>query len=188
MEIIDIELDPVPVTEELLPEMVREFPWRSPCVTAQGIKDYITGKFVCDIGCAEGDMLNQFKKVADRCVGIELVPDRFRHAHERGLKVICGNMFRIPNFPHAAEVFYLWGPSPEVSINMVRWIMNNPKIENCTILSGGRNGGPHVMTSVNSYNGKILAIPYREFNEDLERVEEGKWWVGVIEKKAGVHV
>ena len=187
MEIIDIELDPVPITEELLPEMVKEFPWRSACTVPEGVKDYIEGKFVCDIGCAEGDMLYQFSKVADRVKGIELDSDRFRFAKERGLDVICGNMFRIKNFP-IADVYYLWGPSPEASMNMVSWVMNHPKVENCFVLSGGRENANHVEVSVNKFNGKVLAIPYKEYNYNLEREEEGKWWVGVVEKKAGVHV
>lgn len=188
MEIINVELDPVPITEQLLPEMIRVFPWRSACTVPEGIKGYIADKFVCDIGCAEGDMLYQFSKVANRCVGIELNPDRFRYAKERGLNVICGNMFRIKNFPFAAEVFYLWGPSPEASINMVRWIMEHPKIKNCVVLTGGRNGAPHITSCIDKYDGKALVIPYKEYSEDLEREEEGKWWVGVIEKKTGVHV
>lgn len=188
MEIINIELDPVLVTEQVLGEMVQEFPFRSACTVPEGVKEYTTGKKVCDIGCAFGDMMHQFSKVAESVVGIELQEDRFRSSKERGLNVMCGNMFRIPNFP-IVDVYYLWGPSPEVSINMVRWLMENDDVNDCVILTSAHTeGANHVKVSVNKYNGKVLSIPYKEFNHDKERMEEGNWWIGVIEKKVGVHV
>lgn len=189
MEIIDIELDPEVITEQVKPEMVRSFPWRSASTSPEGLKDIMQGKSVCDIGCAEGDMLMQFAKVASRVVGIERDMDRFRPAVERGLKVLSGNFFRIKNrdFP-VCDVYHLWGPSPETSQLMVDHLMGHEKVRNCTILTAGRDGAPHVKASVEKWGGHVRAIPYKEFNEDLERIEEGKWWIGVIEKKVGVHV
>jgi hypothetical protein len=190
MEIIDIELDPVPIREETKDEWLRVFPWRSPSSAPVGLKDVIAGKSLCDIGCAEGDMINQFSKHAESVVGIEMDPDRFSVAINRGLTVKVGNFFRIPNaeFP-VCDVYYLWGPSPQSSMLMVDHLMAHPKVkEGAIILSAGRTGAPHVEKSVKKWDGKVLAIPYEEWNEDLERVESGKWWVGVIEKKTGVHV
>ena len=189
MEIIDIELDPIAITEQVKGEMVRHFPWRSASTSGEGLKEIISGKSVCDVGCAEGDLMVQFAKHASSVVGIEMNPDRFPAAIERGLTVKVGNFFRIrkAEFP-VCEVYHLWGPSPETSQLMVDHLMAHPKVEECTILTAGRNGAPHVKRSVEKWGGKVLAIPYEEWSEQLERIETGKWWIGVIEKKAGVHV
>lgn len=189
MEIIDIELDPVAITEQVKDEWHRHFPWRSACTSPEGLKDIVSGKSVCDIGCAEGDLMTQFAKHAKSVVGIEMDPDRFSVAINRGLTVKVGNFFRIrkAEFP-VCEVYHLWGPSPETSQLMVDHLMAHPKIEECTILTAGRQNAPHVKRSVEKWDGHVLAIPYEEWTEDLDRIEKGKWWIGVIEKKAGVHV
>jgi hypothetical protein len=189
MEIIEIELDPVPIREATKDEWLRVFPWRSPSSAPEGLKEIVSGKSLCDVGCAEGDMLYQFAKYAESVVGIEMNPDRFPVAIKRGLTVKVGNFFRIRNaeFP-VCDVYYLWGPSPETSQLMVDHLMAHPKVQEAIILTAGRNGAPHVTKSVTKWDGKVLTIPYKEFNEDLEREEEGKWWVGVIEKKTDVHV
>jgi len=36
-------------------DQIRETPHRSPLVVAEALKDVLTGKIVCDLGCAEGD-------------------------------------------------------------------------------------------------------------------------------------
>ena len=189
MEIIDIELDPVSIRESTKEEWIRKFPWRSASTSVEGFKDIISGKSVCDIGCAEGDLMVQIAKHASSVVGIEMNPDRFPAAINRGLTVKVGNFFRIrkAEFP-VCEVYHLWGPSPETSQLMVDYLMDHPKVEECTILTAGRQNAPHVMKSVEKWDGKVLAIPYEEWTEDLDRIEIGKWWIGVIEKKTGIHV
>ena len=50
-------------------------PYRSPIEVPELLKDHIKDKVVCEIGCADGDLLPGFAKYAEKVIGVEFVED-----------------------------------------------------------------------------------------------------------------
>jgi SAM-dependent methyltransferase len=86
-------------------------PYRSPTEIPILVKEYLYGKTFCEIGCGEGDLLEQFAKYADNAIGIEISPacESVLRALERkvdNIEIIIGDVFRV-GIPHA-DVYYFW--------------------------------------------------------------------------------
>lgn len=81
-------------------------PGHSPLGIAELVKDIITDKVVCDIGCGQGELLLEFKKYAKEVFGIENEEEVARIAEAKGLKVLHQDSF-FTELPKA-DVYYLW--------------------------------------------------------------------------------
>lgn len=81
-------------------------PGHSPLAVADSVKDLITGKTVCDVGCGQGELMEEFAKYAKKVIGMEEVPEVAQIARNKGLTVIETNTFfdRLPE----ADVYYIW--------------------------------------------------------------------------------
>jgi SAM-dependent methyltransferase len=79
---------------------------RTPLTLSDRIKDLITGKVFCDLGCGEGDFALCCKRYAKQVIGVEFDPDRAQIARMKGLDVIEGDLLSIP-LPDA-DIYYLW--------------------------------------------------------------------------------
>jgi hypothetical protein len=89
-------------------------PYRSPIEVPDLLKDHITDKVVCEIGCMEGDLLMGFAKHAKKVYGLELNADRYDKLREvesrfdnievfyRGVSLDEGN--DVPE----ADLYYFW--------------------------------------------------------------------------------
>jgi hypothetical protein len=87
--------------ENMLNHPVLKYPFRSPLVVAEKIKDIINGKVVCDVGCAYGDLMIELSRHCRKVVGVEHEFARAEAARSRGLEVSDGD---IPE----ADVYYVW--------------------------------------------------------------------------------
>lgn len=81
-------------------------PGHSPLAIAELVKDIITDKVVCDIGCGHGELLVEFKKYAKDVIGLEWDSDVAESAREKGVNVITTDSFydKLPT----ADVYYIW--------------------------------------------------------------------------------
>jgi len=85
---------------------VYEVPHRSPLVVSDAISDLLSGRRVCEIGCAEGDNMISLGRHADHVIGFECDPLRCQQARNRGLDVVQGDFWQ-DSVP-AAEVYFIW--------------------------------------------------------------------------------
>lgn len=83
-------------------------PCRSPLVIVEVIKPYITGKVVCELGSACGDLSLEMAKFAKKVIGIEYDPKRVEISRKRGVYTIYADMFSLPPLPGPIDVYYLW--------------------------------------------------------------------------------
>ena len=81
-------------------------PGHSPLGIAELVKDVITGKVVCDIGCGQGELLLEFAKYAKEVIGIEEDETVAQIATDKGLTIHRMNSF-FQELPKA-NVYYLW--------------------------------------------------------------------------------
>ena len=81
-------------------------PGHSPLEIVKLVKDIITDKVVCDIGCGQGELLVEMSKYAKEVVGIEEDSGVADIAISKGLNVLKTNSF-FQDLPKA-DVYYLW--------------------------------------------------------------------------------
>ena len=72
----------------------RETPYRSPKAAIDSISEFIEGKVVCDLGCAEGDTMVFMSKYAKEVIGFEFDKARGSVAEEKGLNVVYGDYLK----------------------------------------------------------------------------------------------
>lgn len=143
-------------------ETVRGCPYRSPLIVAEALKGLLQGRSVCDVGCAEGDMLAAMARYARRVVGFEKNPRGYRYARERGLEVVAGDYF-LDELPRA-EVYYLWSNhgarDNEFIINK---LLAREDFQGLIIIGGDTNI-PSEERSVRhcAAKGKLLQVPFHE--------------------------
>jgi SAM-dependent methyltransferase len=78
---------------------------RTPLTISDRIKQDISGKVFCDLGCGEGDFALCCERYASQVIGVELVPERAEVARMKGLNVITGDiLLKLPE----ADVYYCW--------------------------------------------------------------------------------
>jgi hypothetical protein len=85
---------------------IRKRPFRSPIEIPYLVREYLKDKSFCEIGCAFGDLLKEFKKYAVSTTGIEindLCWDELDKISD--VKIIKGDFFK--NIPKA-DVYYFW--------------------------------------------------------------------------------
>lgn len=78
----------------------------SPLGIAELVKDIVTDKIVCDIGCGQGELMMEFSKYAKEVFGIENVEENARASESKGFKVLHQDSFYTELPP--ADVYYLW--------------------------------------------------------------------------------
>lgn len=86
---------------------IYKVPQRTPKAVVEAVVDIIQGKKVCDIGCAAGDLLAFMSCYASSVVGVEFEGRRSKQAIVRGIEVVEGDAFLMPELPKA-DVYYFW--------------------------------------------------------------------------------
>lgn len=169
-------------------------PYRTPLVVADAIKGIIKDKVVCELGCGEGDLMVAMSKYAKKVFGIEIDPERYKHALGRGFEISVTD-YRKQDIP-LAEVYYFW-PDNGFRDNefLVQKIISNESFKG-TILIGGDRGHqlnteaynipkkpeeqrePNVLSNLaKKYNAQIMEI---EFNEGEGYRQNGTFLVCII--------
>jgi hypothetical protein len=169
-------------------EFVRPFPWRSPLCIVEAIKDIITGKTVCDVGCGEGDIMAQMAKHAKSVIGIEKDPARYSVAINRGLDILVGD-FTTCEIP-VVEVYYTWTYG-EMFLKTADILFE--RFSSFKLITGGQadmpvgfnkygNAPGYCHQLMDKYGGEFRVFPYLE-NSVLDRFpSQGFWWLLVMEK------
>jgi hypothetical protein len=159
-------------------DAIRQSPYRSPRAVAEAIKNLIAGRTVCDVGCAEGDMMAFMSRHALKVVGFDINPRRYRLAERRGFQVISGN-YHLDELPEA-DVYYIW---PDNGLRDDRFLVNKilgrPNFRG-TIIIGGDSNVPSEVAAVQECAslGRLLRIP---FNEGSGYRQSGIFLLAVIE-------
>jgi hypothetical protein len=78
----------------------------TPPEVAKLIRDLITNRTVCDVGCGEGTFMEALKPFALKVIGIEEEEQWAMTAAQKGFDVYQSNTFFNPLPP--ADVYYLW--------------------------------------------------------------------------------
>jgi SAM-dependent methyltransferase len=78
----------------------------TPSGVAELVKDLITDKVVCDVGCGDGRFLVELKRYAKEVIGIEEVQEWAELAAGRGFDILAIPSWHQP-LPKA-DVYYLW--------------------------------------------------------------------------------
>ncbi len=78
----------------------------TPPEVATLIRDLITDKVVCDVGCGEGTFMDSLSKFAKQVIGIEEEEEWAYKAAEKGYTILHGSSWFQP-LPEA-DVYYLW--------------------------------------------------------------------------------
>jgi len=159
-------------------------PYRSPKAISESIKDIITDKVVCELGCAEGDNMVFMSKYAKKVVGLEY-SDRINPAIERGLDVKRGDYYELDfdDFPKA-DVYYFWpNNGDEDNKYLCDKIYSNENFKGYIIVAGDTGWPPEppsVRECAKLWDGTIKEV---EFNEGTGHRQSGTFVLAIIEKK-----
>jgi len=78
----------------------------TPIEVVEIFKDIIKDRVVCDVGCGNGELMEEMAKYASLVIGIEEQIDISKIASDRGFTVYVRNTFFEP-LPRA-DIYYLW--------------------------------------------------------------------------------
>ena len=142
----------------------RECPFRSPKAVSEAIKDIISNKLVCELGCGEGDNMALMSRYAKDIVGVELDPERFKYAKERGFNIVVCD-YRKESLPEA-EVYYFWPDNGKKDDEfLVNKILSNPNFKGTIIVAadmGHRNEPAVVKELGEKMNAEFIEVPFHE--------------------------
>ena len=163
----------VTVTSEDISNAKREFPYRSPLGLAEAVKDIITDKVVCDLGCGEGDQVRDMARYAKRAFGIE----RTARANQADVEVIKGDW---KNGIPEAEVYHMW-IDPFVVYDGIEMVKELGKP--LTFLAGGYRCEPYMEHLAKTYNAPVIEWDYNEpvVAGHPEWKFNYSWWAIVLE-------
>ena len=178
--------------------MLEDYPMRGPAAAVYGLRPYIEGKIVCDLGCGGGDLLWLMGRWAEKAIGVEYDSGRYRKAMEQrgeldNVTVRCLDYFSEP-IPDA-DVYYCW-PNDPVTIERLIAALSEQHAPT-TLIMGSRliwieceregkpftygNGNvraPNFLSLLNKHGGEIVSFPYRESTaiRDLHKETERPEW------------
>lgn len=175
MKIIPVDIKPQKPDPD---SFVRPYPYRSPLIVAEVVKDLIQDKTVCDVGCGEGDVLMAMKPYAKSVVGFERKPERYQQAIDRGLDVVVGDWDEVP-LPDV-QVYYSWGPTPDSNVVIANLVFDRPSFE--MVIVGGRKDALHLKWLHERYpHMYILEFPFHEDSVLDNWKSEDVFWLGVVD-------
>ncbi len=108
-------------------------PWRSPIEIPDLVKKYLHGKIFCEIGCCEGDLLEQFAKYADKAIGLEISQSyepKLRELENKynNIEILIGDIFQMEDRVfRLPDVFYFW-ITPEVDSEIIKLVPDGSTI------------------------------------------------------------
>mgnify|MGYP001166254647 CR=1 FL=1 len=162
----------------------REVPDRTPKAVIDGMSEFIQGKVVCDLGCAEGDTMVFMSKYAKEVIGFEFDKARGSVAEEKGLNVVYGDYFK-DDLPEA-EVYYFW-PDEGAKVNefLINKIHSNENWNGTIIVGGDKSFYPEpeiLEEQVRKWKGDIKDISWEEKKTDHHRSGSGVFSLCIIIK------
>lgn len=165
------------VLEDRYVTPIKQPPYRTPKAVSEAIKDIISNKVVCDIGCAEGDHMVFMSRYAKKVIGVEIDQTRYKFAIERNLDVIVEDYRKI-DLPDA-DVYYIW---PNNSIDnpfIIKKALNKTNFNGYVIIGADSGYEPEVpMIKKCAKLGRLLEIP---FNEGSGHRQNGIFFVVIID-------
>ena len=145
-----------------------ERPQRSPIEIPELIRPYIEGKIFCEVGCAEGDLLELFAKYAKQAIGIEMREQHFSKLDALERKIDNIEIIK-KDIMHTAlpfyDVYFVW-TRPKIDRQLFHWV---PKTK--TVISYKTLENKQWL--VDRYNEHSGTTEWIEFisNEDIEPYE-----------------
>jgi len=154
-------------------------PYRSPVATFHYIRDIITDKTVCDLGCSKGDAMILMSHYAKDVKGIELCEKKANCAKRKGLNVIQENFLKC-NFPEADVYFSSPTNSRRHIPSLIDKMYHSLSSDGVLVIGGGQSKELVRLGIVK----KVFNCEYREFtyNEGDDPRQNGIFGVIIIHK------
>tara|TARA_R100000152_G_C6758421_1_gene182296 strand:+ start:686 stop:1210 length:525 start_codon:yes stop_codon:yes gene_type:complete len=161
------------------------WPYRGPVkFIAEAIKDIVSNKVVCDVGCAGGDFLKSIEPYCKKAIGVDIDEERLEVAKKQGLEVYLRDIY---SNPPKADIYYLW-IQPEEDYKMVKFLLKSAKKKKITILVNRRKENEWSLEKFGDCDKKLLKLisevryfPYQEANSALpDWPTSGDWALGII--------
>jgi|TARA_R110002051_G_scaffold323679_1_gene418075 hypothetical protein len=205
MAISDVEVRHVDIDVEAAyadaEGMLESYPARGPAAVAYGLRPYIEGKVVCDLGCGGGDLVWLMGKWAERAIGVENGVRYGTAATPRGadnVSIEKLDYFQQP-IPQA-DVYYFWpndpvtidaliermlevcAPTTLIAGSRLSWI-DRERAGRSFRYSSGNVRWPNFLSLIATHGGHLTSFDYLE--DSSLRVPEwpdkGVWCLSVIQ-------
>ena len=205
MAISDVEVRHVDIDVEAAyadaKGMLEPYPTRGPAAVAYGLRSYIEGKVVCDLGCGGGDLVWLMGRWAERAIGVENGVRYATAATPRGadnVSIEKLDYFKQP-IPQA-DVYYFWPDDPATIDALIDRLLTMRA--STTLIAGSRlswideeragrsfrygNGNvrwPNFLSLIDTHGGHISWFAYREDSSSKvpEWPDSGVWCLSVLE-------
>ena len=173
--------------------MSERWPFRCPVkFVAEAIKDIIADKVVCDVGCAEGDLMKAITPYCKRAIGVEIDQAKFYSAKSKGLEVYHQNI--LVDAPEA-DIYFLW-IEPRADLEICKFLLESTN-KDITILVNRRKENEWKLGKLGetdqyiadllsetiylSYDEPDNAVPMNSTGTSWNTFpNSGEWVVGVI--------
>ena len=209
MGISDIKIREVEIDKEAAfadaAVMLESYPGRGPAAAVYGLRPYIEGNVVCDLGCGGGDLVWLMGRWAKEAIGVEY--DRGRFSTALGLSEGRSgiNNVSVENIDYfvapipKADVYYYWPNDPTYAERLIEVLKEQHAPT--TLVMGSRiswidheragkvfdygNGNvrtPNFLSLLDKHGGEILSFSFRE-KSSIRRPEwpdEDTWCLTVL--------
>lgn len=204
MAISDVEVRHVDIDVEAAyadaKGMLETYPWRGPAAVAYGIRPYIEGKVVCDLGCGGGDLVCLMGRWAERAIGVEW-GKRYKTAKQQEARAdnVSIHQFDYLKQPiPPADVYHFWPDEPDTIDAIIDRLLTTRAPT--TLIAGSRliwidreragrpfkygNGNvrwPKLLSLIDAHGGHIISFDYREDSSLSTWPDSSVWCLSVIQ-------
>ena len=162
--------------------MLESYPLRGPAAVVYGLRPYIEGKVVCDLGCGGGDLVWLMGRWAEKSIGVEYDGRRCRIAMTPREEIDNVSVRKLDYFEEPipdADVYYCW-PNDPISLDRLvvvlaeqhapttlimgsrlRWIEHEREGKSFTY-GNGNVRTPNFLSLLDKHGGEIVSFPFRE--------------------------
>jgi hypothetical protein len=174
--------------------MLENYPSRGPAAAVYGLRPYIEGKVVCDLGCGGGDLVWLMGRWAEKAIGVEYDDGRCRRAMERRGELDNVFVKKLDYFEEpipAADVYYFWPNDPGTTERIIESLTEQHAPT--TLIVGSRliwieheregkpfvygNGTvrePNFLSLLDKHGGELVTYSFRE-SSPVPETERPEW-------------
>jgi len=141
-------------------------------IIAETLKEFISNKFVCEIGCNDGEILYELSKYSKKAIGIEVTKEPYDEAKQLEYKcdtaIVHSDAYSFlkENTHINPDLFYFWANYRKKKSGMQWWVerilelrgKTNPVIVAYIDVSGLQLGAAREIQEI--YGGDIIFLSY----------------------------
>tara|TARA_R100000005_G_C4921681_1_gene154677 strand:+ start:20 stop:544 length:525 start_codon:yes stop_codon:yes gene_type:complete len=161
------------------------WPFRCPVkFVAEAIKDIVSNKVVCDVGCGGGDFLKSVEPYCKKAIGVDIDGKRLESAKKQGLEVYLQSIY---SNPPEADVYFIWTNDLKEDYAASKFLLKSAK-KKITILVNRRKENEWSLGKFGDVDKKTLNlisevryVPYQESHSAVPNWPiSGDWAIGII--------